>query len=410
MVKMARDRFGMNEQELGDFLESLTPKINALADLLQVKLLRADNLSLLLVRSLEQLVEKARAVNREAPAAEELQPTTEHEVVHLRRTIMRLRRQTLRDPLTDTYSREFLEEALAIEWERAARKSTALGFILLRLDHPRGDQVFKLVAGKLQHQLRAGDILGRHGENAFAVIVDNTSEAGIKSLADRLWQALGALSFHRENEAVTLSLSVSAAICHPGSTEQTPASLVAAAESTLAAPRTDRPASSILVSLLSDKDAFLMEEVRRCLFSTFLLETGKVTESQVREAVRWLSGPVASLGRIARKLGWLTPRQWSRLLAAQRQSDKSVAARAVAQGYLIQDQLHWLLAIQRERPEDLADHLVDLGALSEDEAREYLQAYYQLVSRKRSPDHLPGGGNRRSLGGWEVYPLPLPPR
>jgi diguanylate cyclase (GGDEF)-like protein len=389
VVELARERFGMNEQELGDFLEPLTPRIEALAGLLQVDIGPCDDFTVVLARGVEELMKKAVQTSRDAGRTEGERREAEQEALRWRRTALRLRREAIRDPLTDTYNRGFLEEALALEFKRAVRRSKMLGLIALDLvgfkswndrhGHSFGDQALREVARRLRREVRGGEIVARFGGDEFCIVVPDTSVVGVTALAGRLCQGLNPLTVRHGSVAAEVSAAVGAVVCFPRRPGQTYEHLLAAADKAIDAARAGDTSQVVLLSLLSDEDAHLLEEVRPRLYSAFLLQSARATEEQLREAARWLPGTIPLLGRVARRLGWLSPRQLQRILFAQRQSKQMFGEIALALGYLTREQLYSLLAIQRERPSDLADSLVDLGILTEQEARQSLAEYYQVV-------------------------------
>ncbi|NVI91215.1 bifunctional diguanylate cyclase/phosphodiesterase [Actinomadura sp. BRA 177] len=128
---------------------------------------------------------------------------------------VRREHQALHDGLTGLPNRKLLivrtEEALAAargaERRRLARRKTAdppnhrAGLFLLDLDrfkevndtlgHPTGDRLLQLVAHRLTHSVRPGDLVARLGGDEFAVLLPSVrDEAAAREVAARLRAAL----------------------------------------------------------------------------------------------------------------------------------------------------------------------------------------------------------------------------
>lgn len=130
-----------------------------------------------------------------------------------------------RDPLTDVYNRRFLFERLEGEFSRAHRKRSALGCILLDVDHFKrvnddfghqvGDAVLIGVGRILKDCLRGQDVVGRYGGEEFLVVLPETDEEGARMVAERIRRAVREATFPGvRDRSVTVSLGV--AIKEPG--------------------------------------------------------------------------------------------------------------------------------------------------------------------------------------------------
>jgi diguanylate cyclase (GGDEF)-like protein len=342
-----------------------------------------------LVSTVEALVQLIIAADAQTRRAREERHWALQEAKRWRRRARRLRRDAVRDPLTGAYNRGFFEEALATEFKRARRRCTALGLVFLDLDgfkalndrygHPFGDQVLRDVAGKLRREVRGGEVVARYGGDEFCIIISDTSESGLRAAAERLGQGVSALTVRRGNDVGAVSASVGVAVCYPYRTGHTVQELLAAADRAMYAAKTAGKDRVHLVSLLTEEESRQIEEVHRRRFGVYLVGRGKVSEQRLREAIRLVPTPAYCIGRLARKLGWISPRKLRQVLREQRRSRRLFGEIAVTQRALTESQLYALLALQRERPEDLAESLVDLGALTQEESEQELASYYQAV-------------------------------
>ncbi|MDR7269228.1 diguanylate cyclase (GGDEF)-like protein [Pelomonas saccharophila] len=125
--------------------------------------------------------------------------------LRLHRTAQHLVRLSRRDALTGLVERAQFDEELELECRRARRSGQPLALLLASLQglaaylerHGRGaaDNALRHVAGLAQQALRRpADLVARHGENVFALLLPDTTAAGAAALAQRLQQALASES------------------------------------------------------------------------------------------------------------------------------------------------------------------------------------------------------------------------
>jgi two-component system cell cycle response regulator len=127
---------------------------------------------------------------------------------------------SITDPLTKIYNRRFLSDILENEFQRAERKREFLSLIILDVDHfkeindtyghQNGDAVLVAIAETIQMGLRTYDVVARFGGEEFVVVLPETPLPGGVVVAERLREAIQALSFARpvEGKSVTVSLGV----------------------------------------------------------------------------------------------------------------------------------------------------------------------------------------------------------
>jgi len=110
---------------------------------------------------------------------------------------------SVRDPLTRAYNRRYLVERLASEIAYGLRHKTALGLILLDLDHFKkindtyghlvGDDVLREVSALAQRLIRAEDVFARFGGEEFVVLVRGIEHANVGRFAERMRVAVEGL-------------------------------------------------------------------------------------------------------------------------------------------------------------------------------------------------------------------------
>jgi diguanylate cyclase (GGDEF)-like protein len=106
------------------------------------------------------------------------------------------------DELTGLPNRTLLLRQTADALVEAARSGSRAGFLLLDLDrfkevndtlgHPVGDALLRVVAHRLAHSVRPGDLVARLGGDEFAVLLPSVREGSVaREVAARLRAALG---------------------------------------------------------------------------------------------------------------------------------------------------------------------------------------------------------------------------
>ena len=156
-----------------------------------------------------------------------------------------LRRLSSLDGLTGIANRRQFDEVLDLEWRRAHRGEMPVSLLMIDIDHfktfndahghQRGDDYLKAIAAALRDGLnRPGDLVARYGGEEFTVILPATDEEGTLSCAERLREAVIALSLPHERSGapITATVSIGAATARPreGSSSAT---LIAAADEAL---------------------------------------------------------------------------------------------------------------------------------------------------------------------------------
>lgn len=130
---------------------------------------------------LERLSLQASAAIRKARLEEEVQS---------------LRVSSSIDHLTGVYNRRYLDEQLAVEFQRAQRFGQPLALAMLDIDsfknmndalgHEYGDHILKLLAGTVRRQLRSVDIMARYGGDEFVLVLPGTDGTGALSTVEKL--------------------------------------------------------------------------------------------------------------------------------------------------------------------------------------------------------------------------------
>jgi diguanylate cyclase (GGDEF)-like protein len=131
-----------------------------------------------------------------------------------------LRRQALRDELTNLFNRRAFFDRAQAHYQAVATTDppSQLALLLFDIDHfkrvndrfghPAGDYVLREVARRAKRQLRDIDLLARYGGEEFIVLLGPTTLANARSTAERLRLAMVAQPVQTDEQAIDVSISV----------------------------------------------------------------------------------------------------------------------------------------------------------------------------------------------------------
>lgn len=141
-----------------------------------------------------------------------------HDITEAHELRQQLIHQASRDGLTQLLNRTAFQERLRQALARAARMDSSVGLFFIDLDrfkpvndrlgHEAGDQLLRMVAERLQHNVRDGDTVARLGGDEFALLVeDSRTRRELAEVAQKLLDLLRA-PFQLKRETVTLDCSI----------------------------------------------------------------------------------------------------------------------------------------------------------------------------------------------------------
>lgn len=129
------------------------------------------------------------------------------------------------DGLTGLRNRTYLDQRLASEVSSARRGDRPLSCIMADLDHfkrindehghPFGDEVLRGAGKVFQLAMRAEDLLCRYGGEEFTVLLPGTPLDAACAVAERMREALNAIPFARNGNAVAVTGSFGVAALSP---------------------------------------------------------------------------------------------------------------------------------------------------------------------------------------------------
>lgn len=140
---------------------------------------------------------------------------------------LRLRSQSLMDPLTGLYNRRYLKLSLAQEWQRAGRQQLPLSILMIDVDHFKdfndtyghsaGDtcllQISELMHGEIH---RPTDVLARFGGEEFVILLPETDFSGMELVAANILKTVRSAKIpHRKSPSGHLTVSIGGATIKP---------------------------------------------------------------------------------------------------------------------------------------------------------------------------------------------------
>ena len=136
-------------------------------------------------------------------------------------SFQRLEKTSILDDLTDALNRRHFNERLELELERAKRYDLPLSLLMIGLDnfksvndmHGRrvGGFVLKELVRHFKSMMRGVDIVGRYGDEKFALLLPNTEIEGAKRTAERIRTNIATHTFVKDNYSGRLTINVGVA-------------------------------------------------------------------------------------------------------------------------------------------------------------------------------------------------------
>ena len=210
-----RDQHGVSGSELNALLVGLETGINETAELLSVQLPN-DSHQEVLDRARMQLADVSLGTAADLRVAERRNRELESE-----RQTLETRATT--DRLTGLPNRAAFDAFLEreIQTRMGGPVPRALGLVMIDVDHFKhfndthghaaGDEVLRMVGALLGRMTRKGDLSARYGGEEFAVVLPQTTPFGLKSVTDRLRQAIERESIEVDGRRLSVTASFGAA-------------------------------------------------------------------------------------------------------------------------------------------------------------------------------------------------------
>lgn len=303
--------------------------------------------------------------------------------------------QPSRDALTGLFSRADFEAHYSEQLKRCSEAAATLGLVLLRIDPfselnngPCGERlrgaVLQRVAQTLQRVVRASDVLGRYGEEAFSVLALRPTERGLAKVSERIRAAIESEEILFEGNRVPVTVSAGAALVLPGrDASSLGPKLIAAADQAVCEAATCGRNRVRLRSLLTEDEQRLTERVFQCRLSRWLVARSVLDVATLSQALIRYEGGASRLGELAMQHRLMVREQIGQVTRMQRQTQLRFGETAIQLGFLDENRLVRLLAVQQEDPIVLARVLVRMGLLERRHAAELLADYLADIGSDR---------------------------
>ena len=149
---------------------------------------------------IESLVQTASAMKRDNRALEVRLKSSKQEISQLQHSLDAVRNESLTDPLTTLANRKYFDEGFARTVLDATASAEPLSLMLADIDHFKsfndtyghltGDQVLRLVALSIKHNVKGQDIAARFGGEESAIVLPRTALREATSVADQIRRAV----------------------------------------------------------------------------------------------------------------------------------------------------------------------------------------------------------------------------
>jgi diguanylate cyclase (GGDEF)-like protein len=207
---------GVSDSEVNALLVGLESGINEAAELLSIQLPHGTSHEDILNQARMQIVHVSlgTAVDLAAAQRRNQELETEKKALATRATT---------DKLTGLANRAAFDAFLEQEVRARTNASVprALGLLMIDVDHFKrfndtyghqvGDEVLRMVGALLDRMTRKGDLSARYGGEEFAVVVPQTNPFGLRTLADRLREAIEQERLEVDGKPVSVTASLGGA-------------------------------------------------------------------------------------------------------------------------------------------------------------------------------------------------------
>ena len=181
----------------------------------------------------ESLVQTTKDMEHSNQQLEERLLASKREINDLQENLEAVRTESLTDPLTQLANRKFFDVTLEKAITNAVATNEPLSLMLTDIDHFKmfndsfghltGDQVLRLVAMSVKHNVKGKDTAARYGGEEFAIVLPNTVLRAAITVADHIRRAVMTKELMKRSTGERLgriTISAGVATLRPGDSAQ----------------------------------------------------------------------------------------------------------------------------------------------------------------------------------------------
>lgn len=378
--------FKFDQRALSNYLEKVEVRVKQAGDLLQTSTDELLSASDLMAQACDQLAQISIAQEQQSREVVVKQHQTEMEKLVLETQNEQLRQQVFRDPLTGVYNRRFFDEVLATNKRQSSRSGDMIAVLFIDADHFKrvndnfghkvGDQVLVQIARVLEVCIRDSDIVARYGGEEFVIMATQTTEPGVKVLAERIRSTIESQSIQFADKVLSVTVSIGAALAYPQrGDENFVTRLVETADAAMYESKRRGRNRVTIQSLATEFERQLSRLTQQFRFSNWLIERKVVDAALMHDLTQTTRPKSTHLGEMALRRHWLTLKDVEQLLASQEQTGERIGGIAYRLNLLSDRQLACLLADQLEQSDVVAKNMVLQGVMSETESQALLDSF-----------------------------------
>ena len=167
---------------------------------------------------IEAEAERADKAEQSSASLETQLKKLQTQTSQLRQSLEAARTDAVVDPLTGVSNRRAYDERFQIEYSRWKRNHEPLTLAIMDIDHfkkindtyghPIGDKVLKVVAGRIQQQVRESDFFGRIGGEEFAFLLVNSDIENSIEKVEALRKSVAECNFRIKKKKFQVTISI----------------------------------------------------------------------------------------------------------------------------------------------------------------------------------------------------------